>query len=127
MTNCRTIEGTRKLTRYSTVAAAFAFIACNGLIVLTALLALFGITFVVDPHVQAALISVFSILTLILVYTGYRQHRTRGPLILAAVGALVIIATMYVSYNKTIESIGLVALITSAIWSWRVVREPHKG
>jgi hypothetical protein len=127
MTDGRAIEGTPKLARYSAVAATFAFIACNGLIVLTAFLALFGITFVVNPHIQAVLISGFSILTLILVYIGYRQHRMRGPLVMAAVGALVIVTTMYVSYNKTIESIGLVALIASAVWSWRVVRKLHKG
>ena len=34
----------------------------------------------------------------------------RGPVILAGIGALVILATMYISYNKIIESIGLAAL-----------------
>lgn len=115
-------NASRRLAFYSGVAALFAFIACNGLILATAVLAVFGITLSINPHVQAVLISLFAILTSILIFKGFRQHHKVGPLILACTGALVIILTMYISYDKLIESIGLLALVSSAIWNWYIVR-----
>ena len=53
-------------------------------------------------------------------FAGYRKHLVMGPLLAAGVGALLIVGTMYIAFNKVIESLGLLALIASAIWSWRV-------
>lgn len=112
----------RRFAFYSGVAAVFAFIACNGLILLAAILAIFGISFSINPHVQAVLVSLFAILTSILLFKGFRQHRKPGPLILACTGAIVIILTMYIAYYKLIESIGLLALVIAAVWNWRIAR-----
>ena len=111
-----------KFAFYSGVAALLAFIACNGLILVTAILAIFGIALSINPHVQAVLISLFAILTAVLIYKGFKQHHKVGPLLLGCSGALVIIATMYVSYSKIIESVGLLALVVAAGWNWYVVR-----
>ena len=86
-------------------------------------MAIFGVTVIVNPHIQAAMVGIFSMLALVFVFLGYRRHRIRGPVMLAGIGALVIVATMYVSYNKIVESIGLAALAASAIWSWRATRK----
>ncbi len=112
-----------KFALFSGVAAVLAFIACNGLIVLTALLAVFGITFNINPHLQAILICIFAILTSVLVFKGYQQHRKAGPMVVASVGAIVIILTMYVSYSKAIESTGLLALVIAAVWNWRATAQ----
>ena len=112
----------RRLAFYSGIAALLAFVACNGLILATAALAVFGITLSVNPHVQAILISLFAILTSILIFKGFRQHHNKGPLILASTGALVIILTMYIFYDKLIESIGLLALVMAAVWNWYITR-----
>ena len=112
-----------KFAFFSGIAALLTFIACNGLILVTALLALFGITLGINPHIQAILISLFAILTSILIYKGFMRHRKIGPLLLAGIGALVIIFTMYVSYNKLIESAGLLALVVAAGWNWYVARQ----
>jgi hypothetical protein len=120
-------ESTHKLAVYSGITALLAFIACNGLIVVTAALAMFGITFNINPHVQAILISVFAILTSVLVFKGYLQHRKTGPLLLAAAGALVIVLTLYISYSKLIESAGLFALVVAAGWNWQSVRQKSSG
>lgn len=112
----------RRIAFYSGIAALLAFVACNGLILATALLAIFGITLSVNPHVQAVLISLFAVLTSVLIYKGFRQHRKIGPLILASIGALVIILTMYISYSKLIESVGLLALVIAAGWNWYIAR-----
>jgi uncharacterized membrane protein len=117
----------RKFAFYSTAAALLAFIACNGLILATALLAFFGISLSINPHVQAVLISLFAILTSVFVYRGFRHHRQPGPLILAGTGALVIVLTMYVSYSKLIETIGLMALLAAAGWNWYIARRDATG
>jgi len=111
-----------KFAFYSGIAALLAFIACNGLILLTAILAAFGIALNINPHVQAVLISLFAILASVFIYKGFKQHDRIGPLLLGCVGALVIILTMYVSYSKIIESVGLLALVVAAGWNWWVVR-----
>ena len=115
---------TRKSARLSAIAALLAFLACNGLIALSALLAGLGIGFDINPHLQAVLISLFAILTTWFVSRGFRVHRKPGPLILAAVGAIVILATLYLAYSKLVESIALAALIVAAIWNWRLARQP---
>lgn len=100
-------------------AAILAFIACNGLFIIVAILSVFGITIAINPHVQAAVISLFAVLTLCFVFLGYRKHGVLGPMILAVIGAVIIVGTMYIYFNKIVESLGLLALIASAIWSWR--------
>ncbi len=103
--------------------AILAFIACNGLFVLVAFLSLFGVAIAVNPHIQAGVISLFALLTLGFVLMGYRQHHVSGPVILSVVGAVVIVGSMYIYFNKIVESLGLVALIASAVWSWRVSKD----
>jgi arsenite methyltransferase len=100
-------------------AAVLAFIACNGIFVIVAILSLFGFAVAINPHVQAAAVSVFAVLTVGFVLLGYRDHRAPGPLILAVIGAVLIVGTMYIHFNKIAESIGLAGIIAAAIWSWR--------
>lgn len=102
--------------------AILAFIACNGLFILVAILSVFGITIVINPHIQAGVISLFAALTLGFVFLGYRTHHVRGPMILSAIGAVLVIGSMYIYFNKLVESLGLLALIVSAVWSWRASR-----
>lgn len=109
-----------KLSWLPGAAAILAFIACNGVSILMAILAVFGITIAINPHVQAAVISLFTVLTVCFVILGYRKHHVLGPLILSMIGATLVIGTMYISFNKIVESLGLLALIASAAWSWRV-------
>jgi len=100
-------------------AAVAAFVACNCTFLLVGLLSLFGVTLVINPHVQAAAISIFALLTLVFVFFGYRSYRKVGPLILSLIGALVVIGTMYIAFSKIAETVGLVLLIAAGIWSWR--------
>lgn len=115
-------EGKNKSGIYAGVSALLAFIACNGLILATAILAVFGITFGINPHVQAILISLFTILTAVFIFRGFVRHHKIGPLLLVGIGAFAIILTMYISYSKIIESAGLLALVVAAGWNWYVLR-----
>ena len=106
-------------SQLAALGAVLAFIACNGLFILIAVFAALGITLVINPHVQAAAISLLALITLAMVFIAYRKNQIRGPLILCAIGALIVIGAMYIHYDKIIESVGLLALFVSAIWSWR--------
>lgn len=103
-------------------AAALAFIACNGLSVFVAALSLLGITMAVNPHLQAAAITAFALLTVVFVILGFRRNRQSGPVALSLIGAVVIAGTMYIYFSKVVESIGLLVLIVSAVWSWRATK-----
>lgn len=108
-----------KLSWLPGAAAILAFIACNGLFIIVAILSVFGITIAINPHIQAAVISLFAVLTLGFVFLSYRKHRVLGPMILSVLGAVLIVGSMYIHFNKIVESLGLLALIASAVWSWR--------
>jgi len=113
------INKATRSSRLATLGAVLTFIACNGLFILIAVFAALGITLVVNPHLQAAAISLFAVITLAMIFLAYRKNKIRGPLILCAVGAVTVIGTMYIHYDKIIESVGLLALLMSALWSWR--------
>jgi hypothetical protein len=115
---------TRSDSRLGAIAALLAFLACNGLLVLSAILAGLGIGLDINPHLQAALIALFAILTVFFMLRGYRIHRKSGPPVLASLGAVVIVATLYLAYSKSLESIGLAALAIAALWNWRLRRQP---
>ena len=110
---------TGKLAWLPGASAALAFLACNCTILLVGLLSFFGITLVINPHAQAATISIFAVLTLVFVFSGYRDYRMAGPLIMSFVGTALVVGTLYTVFNKLIETAGLVLLIGSSIWSWR--------
>ena len=109
------------------VFAVFAFIACNGMFVLIAVFSVVGISISINPHVQAAAISLFSVVTLAMVVSAFRKNRAIGPLILAVAATATMIATMYIHFNKFLESLGLLALFASALWSWQISRARGSG
>ena len=110
--------------KLSGIMAIFAFIACNGTIILVALLSTFGISLTINPHIQAAAISLFAFMAAIFVLIEHKKHGNKGPVILAMVSAAIVLITMYIAYHKVAESIGLIALIGSTIWSWYLSRAP---
>jgi hypothetical protein len=121
----------KKLGWLPGAAAVLAFIACNGIFVIIAIFSLFGVAVAINPHIQAAAVSLFAVLTVGFVLLGYREHRVPGPLILAVIGAALIVGTMYIHFNKIVESVGLAGIIAAAIWSWRAgksrIRERAQG
>ena len=108
--------------RLAAIFAIFAFIACNGLLILVAVFSFIGVSVSINPHIQAAAISIFSMVTLVLVYRGFKQNRKIAPLILATLATVTLIGTMYIHFNKIVESLGLLALFAAALWSWQINR-----
>jgi MerC mercury resistance protein len=104
--------------RLAPLFAIFAFLACNGSILLIGALSALGISISINPHLQAAAISLFSLVALLLVVRDFRNHRSISPVILAALASATLISTMYIYFDKLVESIGLLALFTATLWSW---------
>jgi hypothetical protein len=105
--------------------AVLAFIACNGIILLIAVLSAIGISLSIsiNPHLQAITISLFALITLLLILRDFRRHRELGPLILAAIATATLIGTMYIHYSKTVESVGMLLLLAAALWGWQINRK----
>lgn len=108
--------------KLSLIFAVLAFIACNGTILLIGVFSAIGISISINPHLQAAAISLFAIVTLALVIRDFKRHRVVGPLLLAALASITLVGTLYIHYNKVVESIGLLALFAAALWGWQVNR-----
>ena len=113
--------------RLAPLFAIFAFLACNGSIFLIAALSALGISISINPHLQAAAISLFSLVALLLVFRNFGNHRAIGPVILAALASATLIGTMYIHFDKLVESIGLLALFTATLWSWWLNRQQGRA
>jgi hypothetical protein len=112
--------------RLAPLFAIFAFLACNGGILLIATLSTIGISISINPQLQAAAISLFSLVALLLVFRDFRNHRGIGPVILAALASATLISTMYIHFDKLVESFGLLALLAATLWSWWLNRRQGK-
>ena len=97
--------------------AFLAFASCNLAAVMVGIVSLCGITIAINPHVQAAAISGFAALTLLLVLWRHKACRNSGSVVLAGFGAVLVVGTMYVAFNKLVESVGLFALAAAAVWA----------
>ncbi len=104
------------------VAALLSIVACYGTLFTISVLSALGVTLVVHDGAWAGAISLFAVLAVAGVFLGYRRHRTLAPLVLAAIGAAIILWVMLGSYDRILELIGFGALIAGAIWDWRLKR-----
>ena len=109
-------------SRLAPLFALLAFLACNGTLILIAVLSAIGISISINPHLQAAAIALFAVATLLLVFRDFKKHQALGPLILATVACATLLGTMYIHFNKLLESIGLLELFIAALWSWQLSR-----
>ena len=75
-----------------------------------------------DIKLGVRLMGGFSLVTLVLIIRGYQQNRIIGPLILAIAATVTLIGTLYIHFDKIIESLGLLALFAAALWSWQINR-----
>ena len=55
-----------------------AFIACNGTFIVVGLLSLLGVSQAINPHIQAAVVSLFAMATLIFVYLVFKHSARQG-------------------------------------------------
>lgn len=103
-------------------ATVLAIAACYGTLVLIGALALMGITLAPHAGVWAGVISVLALLAAAGVLLGYRRHRAIAPLLLALLGAALILWVMLGSYDRLMELAGFAVLVAAAVWDWRLKR-----
>jgi len=101
-------------------ATVCSILACYGTLALVSVLALLGISISLNDGAWAGAISFFAALAAVGIGINYRRHRSIGPLVLACIGALLVIWTMFGSFNRVIEIAGFVALLGASLWDWKV-------
>jgi hypothetical protein len=114
-------------------AALLAVTSCYGLVLLTVVLSVFGITLSIHDGVWAGAVTFFALLALAGVLLGSWRYRSPGPVLLGLVGAGLVAAVMLAHYNWMAELAGLAALTGAATWDWRLRKplrqreEPNAG
>lgn len=68
-----------------------------------------------NPHLQAVLMWSLGVVAIIGLYRDRRLHRRDYPLVLAVVGVLVIVITLYTRYEPVIEFSGYALLVIAAL------------
>ncbi len=111
-----------KLEWLAGTAALLSIVACYGTLFTISVLSALGISLVVNEGAWAGAIALFAVLAVLGVVLGYRRHHTLAPLLLAAIGAAIILWVMFGSFNRILELGGFAALIVGAIWDWRLKR-----
>lgn len=112
-------DGGRKASWFARAATVLAILSCYGTTALIGLLSLLGVSLALNEGIWAGAISVFAALAAIAIAVSYRRHRVIGPTVVAALGFVLILWTMYGSYSRVIELAGFVLLIAAALWDWR--------
>ncbi len=106
--------------------AILAFLVCNSFGTLAAMLASLGIAVEITTHLHAAVISLLVISTAALVTLRLRGLRRYGTACLAVTGAILVVGTMYVAFDKTVETLGLMALLAAAASVSVTARSPSR-
>lgn len=95
------------------VGAFGSLVTCYGIIVAGAL---FGAEPLgIDPHLQAVLMWGFGLVAIYGLWRDSRQHGSALPLAVGAAGVGVLVLTLYVSYDQSIEALAYVLLVVAAL------------
>ena len=105
-----------KISRFTGLSTLLSILACYGTLAMVSILSFLGITIDINTGIWAAAITFFAWLAVAGVAGSFKQHRTVGPLIIAAVGAVLITLAMFVSYSRIIEIVGFAGLVFAALW-----------
>lgn len=115
----------RKWDWLASVATVLSIVACYGTLLVISALSLLGIGLTVHTGAWAGVISLLAVLAVVGVALGYRRHRVPAPLILALIGASLIVWVMFGTYSRILELIGFATLVVAATWDWRLKRRRH--
>lgn len=108
------------------VATACSILACYGTLAILTLLSFMGIGIGLHEGAWAGAISAFAVVAALGIAHGWRRHGKAGPAGLAAIGAALILWTMFGEYGRATELAGFAALVAASIWDWRAKRTPRR-
>lgn len=107
--------------------ALLAIVACYGTMAVVGALSLLGVSLAINEAAWAGAISLFAVIAVAGMALGYSCHRVKMPLIIAVIGAALVLWAMFVSYSRIVEICGLAALIAAAVWDWRLRKAAGLG
>jgi len=111
----------------SGILAGLSILTCYGTLALVALLGLIGIQLNIHEGVWAAVIVVLAWAATIGIGLEFRRIRANGPLVLAILGASLITAVMFISYNRIVEIIGFTLILSAVFWNRWYARQPVRN
>ena len=106
----------QRLNRFTGMSTLLSILACYGTLAFVSILSVLGITVVIHTGAWAGVITLFAWLAVAGVASGFKRYYALGPLLIAAVGALLITMTKFVYFNRIIEIAGFAGLIVAAMW-----------
>lgn len=112
------MKDTSKGNWLAPVATALSLVACYGTLAAVALLGALGVTIALNEAVWAGAIVLFAGLTFAALLARRSKHGRIAPVILAAIGVLLIGFTMLISYARVIEFAGFVSLCAGTVLDW---------
>ncbi len=104
------------------VLAGLSILTCYGTLVLVTALAVFGIRLNIHEGIWASVIVILAWAAVIAVVLEYRRLHAIGPLVVAVIGAILISAVMFISYNRVVEVSGFALILIAVIWNWRFAK-----
>lgn len=107
----RRLKGIGERGLWGAVAAAVSLIACYGTLALVGLLAMFGLTVSVNEAIWAAAIAGAAVVAVVATGLNAWRHRQPWPLMVAGLGASLVVYAMFGMYDPVIEGAGFALLI----------------
>jgi rhodanese-related sulfurtransferase len=101
-------------------ATALATISVYGTRLLLGALSLLGVSVALNEKVWAGAIGVLALLAATILVVSSWRRRIVYPAIVAVIGLVLILWTMYGAYSRILELIGFAALIAATALDWRV-------
>jgi arsenite methyltransferase len=98
------------------LATGAALVACYGLLALVAVLGIMGLSMPLNEGAWAAAIVGLAALSPIGLALNLQVHRTVGPILIGAAGALLVAYAMLGHYDWRIEAVGFAALAGAVLW-----------
>jgi hypothetical protein len=106
------------------VAATCAALCCAGAPIIVSVLAATGLSFLRTDAILLPVIGIACAVALIGFWRGIAVHRSRGPLILGAIGSVALISGVVILHGfvaRVCIGVGAVALLASTIWNARLI------
>lgn len=108
--------------------AGASLLVCYGKAILVATVGGLGMDVVyLNPHVQAILMWVLGTVAVYGLVQDRKVHRKNYPVIIGAVGVVVIIATLYTYYDSAVELSGYLLLLTAAFLNQNIFLSQLNG
>jgi len=102
----------------------FAALCCLGFPAALSLLSAIGLGFLINDAVLLPALGLFLALTLYGLWSGFRRHGSRTPLILGSVGAVVLAASIW--FNSLLAGLSLAVIVAATFLNvWFARKSPN--